>query len=169
MTSFRGFGSKFGCASALATTVLIVFLVSSCRVGYSFRGPGYDADRGVVHQDAQRQVFVAVTRGDLEAGSQSEFANELRAVMDSMSEHDGLVGYSVRKELFGSRVWTMSVWIDRASMERFVHSAAHRRAMASGTIARGSFITAAAVMNTSSTPPGWAEAGRMLESRARQE
>jgi hypothetical protein len=86
-----------------------------------------------------------------------------------MNEQDGLVGYSVRKELFGSRVWTMSVWIDRASMERFVVSTAHRKAMASGTITQGSFITAAASVDASLIPPTWAKAERMLEGRASQE
>jgi len=169
MTPLRVFGSRVGRAVALATTALVLFLVSGCRVGYPFRGPGYDADRGVVHPDAGKQVLVVVTRGDVEAGGGDEFAGELRAVMDSMNEQDGLVGYSVRKELFGSRVWTMSVWIDRASMERFVYSTAHRKAMASGTIARGSFITAAALLDASLTPPSWAEAERMLKGRASQE
>ena len=163
------FRSRIGVVPVLVSIASLLFLVSGCRVGYSFRGPGYDADRGVVHPDAGRQVLLVVTRGDIETGAANDFANDLRAVLDTMNQHDGLIGYAVRKELFGSRVWTKSVWTDRASMERFVQSAAHRKAMASGSIVRGSFISAAAFIDASLIPPSWTEAERMLEGRDTQE
>lgn len=153
----------------VVATASALFVVSGCRVGYPFRGPGYDADLGVKHPDAGRQVLVVVTRGDVEAGSKSVFANDLRTVMDGMNEQDGLVGFAVRKEVFGSRVWTMSVWVDRASVEQFVHSTAHRKAIESGAIARGSFISADTLVDASVIPPSWTEAERMLDGRASQE
>ncbi|MBL8962482.1 MAG: antibiotic biosynthesis monooxygenase [Phycisphaeraceae bacterium] len=153
--------------AAAAASVLLV--AGGCRVGYPFRGPGYDADRGVVHPDAGSQVLVVVTRGDIKAASREKFANHLRDVIESMNQQSGLVGYSVRRELFGSRVWTMSVWVDRGSMTRFVRSTAHHKAMASGSIAAGSFMTAAAPVDASRIPLDWAEAERMLEGRADQE
>lgn len=160
---------KIGMAFALATIASLCFVVSGCRVGYPFRGPGYDADRGVVHRNAEQQVLVVVTRGDVKNGRAKEFANDLRAVMDTMDEHEGLIGYAARRELFGPRVWTISVWTDRASMGRFVYSDAHGKAMASATLAPDSFITATALLDTSMIPLSWAEAERMLDERATQE
>lgn len=155
--------------AAVVSTAAVLLVVGGCKVGYPFRGPGYDSERGVVHPDAGKTVLVVVTRGDTEAGRGDTFADDLRAVMDSMSEQDGLIGYAVRRELVGSRVWTMSVWINRASMERFVRSAAHRDAMASGSIAENSFMSTTAEIDASRVPPGWTEAERMLEGRPRQE
>ena len=168
MSLLRVFASKLGVVVVVAIAPVLLG-VGGCRVGYPFRGPGYDAARGEVHPGAGRQVLVVVTRGDIESGSGKEFANELRAVMDSMNEQSGLVGYSVRKELIGSRVWTKSVWVDPGSMERFVQSSAHRKAMASGAVRKESFIAAAALVDASLIPPDWAEAERMLEDRASQE
>lgn len=167
MKPSRVFVSRI-CGVVLATAS-VLFLTSGCRVGYPFRGPGYDARQGVVHPDAGKQVLLVVTRGDIAAGAGDEFANQLRAVLDSMNEQDGLIGYSFRKELLGSRVWTMSVWIDRASIERFVRSTAHREAMNSGSIAPGSFITAYSSVDASLIPLSWAQAERMLADRAREE
>lgn len=154
---------------AVGATVLALSLLGGCRVGHPFRGPGYDPDRGVVHPDVVGQVLVVITRGDIEAGGGRKFANELRAVLDSMHGQDGLVGYSVRKELLGSRVWTMSVWIDRVSVERFVNSPAHARAMAQGGIPRAPFVAAYTQIDVSRVPLSWREAERLLQTRTPQE
>jgi quinol monooxygenase YgiN len=150
---------------ALAAAALASPLLAGCRIGYSFRGPGYDATRGVVHPDANKQVYFAITRGDIAAGSRANFSEQLRAVLDTMGEHDGLVGYAVRRELFGSRVWTMSAWVDQASMERFVRSEAHRKAVAQGGIPRSSFIAAFSHVDVERVPITWTDAERLLEEQ----
>jgi len=156
-------------AIAVATTALVLSLLGSCRVGYPFRGPGYDSERGVVHPKAGSRVVAVITRGDIKPGEGNRFASALRTILHTMSEQDGLVGYSVRKSLFGSRVWTMSVWVDRASVERFVRSPAHAKAMAEGSIQNASFIAAYVQIDTSRVPLTWSEAERMLGQRNRLE
>jgi heme-degrading monooxygenase HmoA len=163
------FSRVVGCSFVGAAAVLTLYMLGGCRVGYPFRGPGYDADLGAVLPGTAATVLVVVTRGDIEAGRGKAFANELRGVMDSMNEQDGLVGYAVRKEIFGSRVWTMSVWIDRASVQRFVQSPAHSRAMAEGGIRQASFVTTSALIDASRVPLSWSEAERLLERRTSEE
>jgi heme-degrading monooxygenase HmoA len=47
-----------------------------------------------------------------------------------MATQPGLIGYSARRELFGSEAWTMSVWASDAARARFVRSAVHQEAIA---------------------------------------
>lgn len=148
----------------LAGVAALVPALTACRVGYPFRGPGYDPSKGVVHPAAGRDVFVAVTRGDVASGRGSAFSEQLQSVLSTMDEHDGLIGYSVRKQLVGRRVWTMSVWIDRASMERFVRSPQHRDAISRGGIPRSAFVAAYTSVEVGRVPFGWPEAERLLEA-----
>lgn len=156
MSLFRTAAVLLPCAA-----VLILFL-SACRVGYPFRGPGYDSERGVIHPASGRLVFVAITQGDVGSGKSRTFSENLEAVLSTMDEHDGLIGFAVRKELVGARVWTMSAWVDRASMERFAQSPEHRRAVAEGGVARSSFVSAYVDVESEQVPLSWAEAERLL-------
>jgi len=148
----------------LAGVIAAIPFLAACRVGRPFRGPGYDPAQGVVHPSAGRSVFVAVTRGDVQAGKGEAFSRQLRAVLSTMDQHDGLIGYAVRKELVGSRVWTMSAWVDRESMESFAQSPAHREAIARGGIPRSAFVAAFVDVEADRVPLSWAEAERLLRS-----
>lgn len=83
-----------------------------------------------------------------------------------MSEHDGLIGFAVRKELMGSRVWTMSKWVDRPSMERFLRSPEHRAAITDGGIPRSSFVSALVEVDSDQVPLTWDEAESLLAAAA---
>lgn len=148
---------------AVACAILLIPLLGACRVEHPFRGPGYDATKGVVHPHAGRHVFIAVTQGDIAAGEGKAFSGHLAEVLRTMDEHDGLIGYAVRKELIGSRVWTMSAWVDRDSMERFARSRPHREAIAEGGIPRSSFIVAFSDVEIDRVPLDWSDAERLLE------
>jgi len=142
----------FRTISVMVAATGAIFL-SGCRIGYPFKGPGYDSCRGVVHPDA------------VAPGSQDKFSQQIRAVLNTMDTHDGLIGYSVRRELFGSRVWTMSVWIDQESMERFAQSPTHRSAIRQGGIPRESFLSAYTSLDRKSVPISWPDAERLLEEQ----
>ncbi len=167
-SSFRR-ASHPGLLLAAVATGLVLPMVGGCRIGYPFRGPGYTPGQGVVHPDAASRVLMVLTRGDIEEGAGDLFARELRAVLGAMDRHDGLVGYSVRRELLGSRVWTMSVWVDRESIERFVDSPPHARAMMQGGIAPGTFVAFYSWVNADRVPISWSEAERLLERRTSRE
>jgi quinol monooxygenase YgiN len=149
--------------SAAGVALLAIALVlPGCEVGHPFRGPGYDSAKGVVGPGAGRTLVVAITQGDIAPGSRGRFDAQLRNVLAGMNEHDGLVGYSVRKQLFGRRVWTMSVWLDEASLYQFIDSPAHRAAVAEGGIPRSSFVYLRADLPADQIPLSWDRAKRMM-------
>jgi heme-degrading monooxygenase HmoA len=139
------------------------------EIGYPFRGPGFDRQRGVVALEPERMLVVAITQGDIASGGGRGFSEALRGVLDGMDTHDGLVGYSVRRQVFGSRVWTMSVWTDYGSLGRFVASPAHRSAVRNGGVPREAVISAYREVPAGKLPLSWSEAKSILAEAAEQE
>lgn len=143
--------------------------IGGCEVGHPFRGPRYDRERGVVNVAAGRLLVVAITQGDVAGGGGRQFNNALRAVLDGMDAHEGLVGYAVRRQLFGSRVWTMSVWTDHASLRKFLASPDHRSAVENGKIPRASLVSAQVEVPAEQVPFTWSRAKAILADNARKE
>ncbi len=131
-------------------------------VGVSFRGPGYDPEHGVTAKGAGETAVVAITYGRVASGERSTFRAQLRSVLDDMSDQSGLIGYAVRKELFGDDVWTMSAWVDEAALRDFLGADAHQAAVASGTVAAGSFRYAQVEIPTGDLPLDWNRALEIL-------
>jgi heme-degrading monooxygenase HmoA len=156
----------FGLGVISVAAALLAIALSGCAIGYPFRGPGFDAATRSVRPGIGDDVIVVVTQGAVAPGKQREFMKVLREVLDSMSEQDGLVGYSVRKELIGRTVWTISAWSDEESVRAFVRSDAHRAAMRSGTIPPESFISVQRVLAASDLPLSWPEAEALLSEAA---
>lgn len=151
----------------LAITVIgfTALALSGCQIGYPFQGPGYDRKSGVIHPDASTKVLVVITQGDIGRGQGNKFVKQLRLVLDELSEHDGLIGYSVRRELIGSRVWTMSAWINRESLRSFTSSPAHRTAVQEGGIPREAFLEAYLHIPKNQVPLSWDEAKQQLQEQ----
>jgi len=47
-------------------------------------------------------------------------------------EHPNLIGFQLKKEVFGPRAWTLTIWKDEESLKAFVRSDAHRKGMREG-------------------------------------
>jgi heme-degrading monooxygenase HmoA len=84
-----------------------------------------------------------------------------------MSEMPGLITHALRREIFGNQGWTLTVWEDAASVNAFMRSGAHARAMeaAAGTFADARF--AQIRMPVSDVPRDWDAALALLEADAR--
>ena len=117
-----------------ASIAALLAIVPGCTIGLPFRGPGYDSSDGVTDPNADDQVLVALTYTVVNGNGEerSAFRRGISSVVDSLEEQPGLIGFSVRRELFGKQAWTMSVWTDEDSLDAFVDSSAHREAMSSG-------------------------------------
>ena len=133
-----------------------------------FGGPGFDRHHGVTLQGAGDTVVVAITHAVVSRknGARSAFSRHLWRVVDSLPEHEGFIGYSVRRELFGRDAWTLSAWIDEAAMERFVESPVHRQAVEAGTLESARF--ARIELATDELPLGWQRALSILEQQNRR-
>ncbi len=78
-------------------------------------------------------VYIGVTNAIVEGGNRREFDDHTRRVIKNLPQNEGYLGHSVRSRILGNEVWTMTVWKDEASLDRFVRSSIHREAMREGT------------------------------------
>ncbi len=78
---------------------------------------------------ASEPVVLVLTRVVVDTEQRAEFDTQTRRVMASMAQHSGLLGYAVRRQLFGNQGWTLSVWANDESRAAFVRSAVHREAV----------------------------------------
>ena len=136
---------------------------ASCRVATPFRGPGFDDDDGGVRVEVPDSVVVAITAGRIEAGGTRAFSASLDEVLSAMPANDGLVAFSVRRELFGDRVWTMSAWRDDDSLDRFLASPEHVRAVREGGIPRDAVDFVRLMLPKALLPLSWTQAERLLD------
>ncbi len=109
-------------------------------------------------------VLVVLSAVEHRPGMRSDFFKDTKAVLATMPDQPGLIGYSVRFELLGNRAWTMSAWKDEASMRAFVRSPEHRAAV------RRSHQTAQNIRFVSfeiplqALPLSWLEARKRLDT-----
>jgi len=114
--------------------------LGGCAIATPFQGPGYDG-RDSAAAEGPDKLIVAVTNGVLNGDSdaRSRFWDHVAKVERSLSERQGFVGHSKRKEIFGNEVWTLTVWRDESSLNAFVQSDTHQTAIRE---AFGAFETA---------------------------
>ena len=151
-------------ASAVVVSALGA-LQSGCAVAMPFRGPGYDGRSGVTAETPDGTVLVALTSAVLDRARRRPFDRSTGDVADGMGEVDGLVGFSFRRELFGKRAWTMTVWEDEASLARFVRSQMHRDAMRAGRDATLEFRFHSFRAERDEIPVRWSRAVALLRER----
>ncbi|MEM9283101.1 MAG: antibiotic biosynthesis monooxygenase [Verrucomicrobiota bacterium] len=131
--------------------VAVAFVIGtrSLTVGFPFMM------REVHLGENERSLLAVVTYGEISRGEARQFFTELEASMNSISENEGLVGYAVRKQFVGPKVWTISVWEDEDALRDFVRSEVHRNASRNGTIVPGSFRSTFFEVEISDLPISW--------------
>jgi quinol monooxygenase YgiN len=135
----------------------IPFLLSGCTTyTSSFRRPSPPT----LPPDAE--VVVALTQVDHRPGMRSAFFADTRRVLSHMEEHDGLIGYAFRFELFGRRAWTVSVWRDETALLRFIRSPAHRAAVRNSDATTEDMRFVRQAMRCDTAPPAWDEVTTLL-------
>ncbi len=149
-------------ASAIIA-VIIAVTSSSCAINTPFRGPGYDRNQGVTLADAGDKVIVVLTHATL-SESRRNFDSEVGIVADSLAVRDGLIGYSLRKELLGNEAWTMTVWRDEAALAAFVASNAHQNAIVNSAHELAAVRFKRFEVDVSELPITWEQALAKLEA-----
>ncbi len=140
-----------------------LFILNGCYVGSSFQGPGFDPEEGSLLTAKENKVFVAITHGIIESGGKAAFSDNLKRVRKSLVNSSGLIGYSVRKQLFGNEVWTMSAWTSEEALGNFISSPAHLDAVEDGGIPSDTVRSAYLWVPSEKLPLSWDEAQRYLE------
>lgn len=145
--------------AALATLTLGA---SACTISTPYRSAAPSDERGDT-------VFVSVTHAVVKEhrASRRLFFDYVAIVEESLPTSPGYVGFSKRMVLFGNDAWTMTVWQDEASLERFVRSEAHQNAIRNAFVALESARFARVEIAADDAPLSWEQALAALESEAR--
>ncbi|MEO1503391.1 MAG: antibiotic biosynthesis monooxygenase family protein [Pseudomonadota bacterium] len=152
-------------ALGLAAIVLTVFGLNGCAISTPFRST--DAPSLSNTQADDGRVIVVITEARVTREGRRDFSAGSAAVVEGLDRQPGLLGYSVRQELFGERAWTMTAWRDRASLELFLNGQPHRRVAdrAGDMLSGGRF--AQTEIEESELPLSWSEAMRLLDAEDR--
>jgi heme-degrading monooxygenase HmoA len=103
----------------------IAALVGACAVGT----PVDTRKLRETTEAASTHLEVSITHAVVDPARRGDFDRWTRRVNDGLDDQPGLLAHAIRKELFGDKVWTFTVWASAADRDRFVQSTTHRRAM----------------------------------------
>jgi hypothetical protein len=109
------------------------------------------------------QVVVALTSTEFHRDQRRAFFHQTRAVLADLPAHDGLIGYSVRFQWWGTQAWTLTVWRDAAARDQFASAQVHQRAMQAGQTLLKSVKSRSVPWPASEAPPSWKQAIQILE------
>ncbi len=95
-----------------------------------------------------------------------DYTRKLIAALDR-GDYAGLVGFSVRRELLGDEVWTMTAWQNDEAMRAFAEGELHGAAMREAYDAMVDFRTLRLVVPARDVPLAWKDAVTRLEAAAK--
>ena len=139
--------------------------LAGCTFATPFRGPGYDSGRGItLPLTEQDTVVVGLTHATLgdDGAKNAAFTGNIRKIVATMDRHEGLIGYSVRRQLFGNEFWTMTVWKDEASLIAFIRGREHDQAVLEGSPALADNVFARVILPREAIPLSWDQAEALL-------
>lgn len=84
---------------------------------------------------------MALTNAKLQRSKRSGFDKRSKEIFENINSSPGYIGGTVKFEIFGDEVWTMTVWENQEALERFVDSTRHLDAMYMTNQAMKQFLT----------------------------
>ncbi len=144
-------------ASRALVALAVVPLLSACAISTPF-----PRLKEVLGEGADDPVVVVLTHIVVNSDQRSEFDRQTRRVLDSLPSHNGMLGYSARRQIFGSEAWTMSVWASDADRAEFVRSAVHQEAIAKSAPAIVNIQLKRLTLARKNVPAGWPRALELL-------
>ena len=145
--------------------IFLLLLIQSCAISTPFKGPKYDEETETMKADPNKIVILALTNAKLNDNGDDEFMERSQEIHDLIEENEGYMGGSVRFEIFGDQVWTMTVWEDEKSLEKFVDGRRHLDAMYMTNRAMDEFRTMHIQVFARDLPYNWSKAERVLEEK----
>lgn len=146
----------------LAGASLLAMTLGGCAIATPYR-----AIQQTPAAAADVQVVVAITKAVVDRATRGPFDAQVRAVLRGMPDQPGLVGYSVRRELFGRNLWTMTVWENDAALAAFAKGALHSEAVRVGSPALRDARFARLARSRGAAPLSWPEALEILRTSGR--
>lgn len=152
----RALGALFGLTLALPT-------LAGCAIATPFR------TSETASSEAGETAIVAITQAELgdDAQLRRAFWRNVDRVEASLARQPGFLGVSMRRRLLGDVAWTMTAWADEESLNAFVASAVHQRAIAEafGGLAEAQFVRFEVARTD--LPVDWSTALERLEAGGR--
>jgi heme-degrading monooxygenase HmoA len=102
-----------------------------------------------------QSALVVLTHAVVDPAQRTAFDAHTRRVDDSLDAQPGLIAHSLRRELFGNSVWTMTIWTDAQASMRFSGSSAHAAAKREAGRALLSLRTVRLELPRNELPPSW--------------
>lgn len=127
--------------------------------------------RSISQAPPSQQVLVALTHGFLDSATRKGFDAYSRKIAKEMEAgaFAGLVGFSIRKEIFGDEVWTVSVWEDERALAAFIRSDLHQEAIQKTSHALVSMETHEVWLPASELPIDWDRVTELWNSSQKEE
>ncbi len=139
-----------------------LFLVCSCTIGRPLWSLGHSSNQNFKDLEDDEIVHVGMTHAYLNGGA-SEFLLDTFKVYDELEGFEGYLGGSVRKEIWGDQVWTLSVWRTESDLKSFSSSDLHRNAIKSSGRYISKIRSTTLRMKRKDVPKTWHEARSHLE------
>jgi heme-degrading monooxygenase HmoA len=148
----------------LLTFVLLPFLLLGCKVSTPFADASHDGSL-----PDNTDVLVAITYIEIgdDAMQNKAFWRQVASVEAALEGMPGFLGYSLRRELFGNKAWTMTVWRDEASLMAFVAGPVHQAAIVGGSPSLRTARFARLEAKKADMPIDWGVAEKYLAENGR--
>lgn len=150
------------------TLLSIATWISNCAMATPFTK---STQINQVNLTPEKEVVLALTEVHITGQSKdkSTFWDRVMSVRNSLESNPGYLGSAIRREIFGSRAWTMTVWKDEESLDAFVYSREHERAMKDGAPAVKKALFYRSKRKWKEIPIDWKEAEALILEEGREE
>ena len=85
----------------------------------------FDLESKRLKIDSNQKVIVALTNATLDPALQKEFDFHTLEIYRNLDSYPGYIAGTIRRQIFGSQVWTVTVWTTLESLENFRKSDRH--------------------------------------------
>jgi heme-degrading monooxygenase HmoA len=143
-------------------TIFLTNFLANCTVGTPFTKS--NQSKQLTLKDNQK-IILSITEAHTSGSIFDRFTfwRRVSDVRNDLDNNQGYLGGAIRREIFGSKAWTMTAWVDEQSLEDFVLSREHDRAIKEGSkaLAKANFYRKE--MEWRQVPLSWEEAIQELE------
>lgn len=115
------------------------------------------------------RVEISLTHAMLDPQKRTAFDAYTDQIRSQLGKQPGLVGHSVRRELFGNQVWTYTVWASAADRQAFVSTDLHLRAMQQAAHAIVDMRVRRFTVKRNEAPQSWREVLTWLDRQTSED
>lgn len=142
-----------------------LFFTTSCAFSPPFNGPQYSRETRALTGDPHREVVLALTNATLDGKQRSGFDSSSKKIFKNIAKFPGYIGGTVKVQIFGDEVWTMTIWEDEQSLQSFIYSTQHLDAMYMTNHAMKKFRHLHIKVRAKDLPYSWKQAEKLLENK----